>query len=60
LEKDKSRKSFPHTVNGTAMAIPRVLAAILEHGWREEGHVIVPEVLRGHMGGLEKITGQKN
>ncbi|TKA77436.1 hypothetical protein B0A49_02328, partial [Cryomyces minteri] len=27
---------FPHTVNGTAMAVPRVLAAILENGWIEE------------------------
>lgn len=56
LEKDKSRKRFPHTVNGTAVAIPRVLAAILEHGWRKEGHVVIPEVLRSYMGGLETIT----
>ena len=60
LEKDKSRKGFPHTVNGTAMAVPRVLAAILEHGWRKEGHVIIPEVLRGYMGGQDRITGQKH
>lgn len=57
LEKDKSRKRFPHTVNATAIAVPRVLAAILEHGWRKEGHVIIPEVLRVYMGGLERITG---
>lgn len=55
LDKDKSRKRFPHTVNGTAMAIPRVLAAILEHGWRKEGYVVLPEVLRVYMGGLERI-----
>ena len=56
--KDKSgkRNRFPHTVNGTAMAIPRVLAAILEHGWREtEGVVVIPEVLRPFMAGLEII-----
>ena len=59
LARDKSRKVFPHTVNGTALAVPRVLAAILEHGWRKEGHVIIPEVLRAYMGGLESISGTK-
>jgi len=56
--KDRSgkRNRFPHTVNGTATAIPRVLAAILEHGWREtEGIVVVPEVLRPYMAGVETI-----
>ena len=47
---------FPHTVNGTAMAVPRVLAAILETGWDEaSGSVVVPEVLRAWMGGIERI-----
>ncbi|KAJ5390214.1 uncharacterized protein N7496_001282 [Penicillium cataractarum] len=47
---------FPHTVNGTAMAVPRVLAAILENGWDEErGVVVVPEVLRQWMDGMETI-----
>ncbi|DAA76431.1 TPA_exp: putative Cytochrome b561 [Trichophyton benhamiae CBS 112371] len=51
---------FPHTVNGTAMAVPRVLAAILEHGWDEAlGGVVVPEVLRPWMGGLEVIQRNK-
>lgn len=48
---------WPHTVNGTAMAVPRVLAAILENGWREdEQAVIVPQVLRKWMPNeMEKI-----
>lgn len=51
-----SRNRFPQTVNGTAVAIPRVLAAILEHGWREDEQVVViPKVLRGFMGGQDKI-----
>lgn len=46
---------FPHTVNGTALAVPRVLAALLENGWDGEhegggGVVVVPEVLRAYMG----------
>ncbi|KAJ5155631.1 hypothetical protein N7492_008434 [Penicillium capsulatum] len=50
---------FPHTVNGTAMAVPRVLAAILENGWDpERGVVVIPEVLRPWMDGLECIGRQ--
>ena len=56
VRKDGRRKDFPYTLNGTALAVPRVLAAVLEHGWREEeGCVVVPEVLRGFMGGKERI-----
>lgn len=49
---------FPHTVNGTAMAMPRVIAAILETGWDEQSRTVeVPEVLRKWMGGIAKIGG---
>ncbi|KMU71908.1 seryl-tRNA synthetase synthetase [Coccidioides immitis RMSCC 3703] len=51
---------FPSTVNGTAVAVPRVMAAILENGWDEKrGVVIVPEVLRNWMGGIETIGGRE-
>lgn len=57
LEKSGSRKRFAQTLNGTAMAVPRVLAAILEHGWQEtEKCVVIPKVLRPYMGGLDRIT----
>ena len=47
---------YPHTVNGTAMAIPRVLAAILENGWDEERQAVgIPEVLRQYVGGMTEI-----
>ncbi|KAK4101810.1 seryl-tRNA synthetase [Parathielavia hyrcaniae] len=47
---------YPWTVNGTALAVPRVLAAILENGWDEsEMAVTIPEVLRPWMDGREKI-----
>lgn len=47
---------FPHTLNGTALAIPRVLAAILENHWNESGRsVTIPEALRPFMGGQEKM-----
>lgn len=49
---------WPHTVNGTALAVPRVLAAVLENGWNEEEKaVLIPKVLRRWMpDGMEKIT----
>lgn len=49
---------FPYTVNGTALAVPRVLAAIIENGWdQERGVVKVPACLRGWMDGIEEIGG---
>lgn len=54
--KDKSGKEFVHTVNGTGMAVPRVLACILENGWDEATRTVtIPEVLRPYMGGKEVI-----
>ncbi|KAI5306361.1 Serine--tRNA ligase, mitochondrial [Ascosphaera pollenicola] len=53
---DSNDVRFPHTINGTAMAIPRVIAAILENGYDEtKGAVIIPQVLRPFMGGRETI-----
>jgi seryl-tRNA synthetase len=47
---------FPHTLNGTALAVPRVLAAILENNWNEQERMVtIPEVLRPFMGGQERI-----
>ncbi|OJD22882.1 hypothetical protein ACJ73_05768 [Blastomyces percursus] len=52
---------FPHTVNGTAMAVPRIIAALLEHGWDEKnGVVVLPEVLRTWMGGIGVIGGKQD
>ncbi|PWW74750.1 seryl-tRNA synthetase [Tuber magnatum] len=54
------KSEFPWTLNGTAVAVPRVLMTILENGWSEERDgVVVPEVLRGYMGGLEFIGRKK-
>lgn len=50
----KSRYAL--TVNGTAVAVPRVLAAILENGWDEESQTVnIPEALRPWMGGMTFI-----
>ncbi|APA13954.1 hypothetical protein SS1G_11248 [Sclerotinia sclerotiorum 1980 UF-70] len=48
--------AFPWTVNGTAVAVPRVVAAILENGWDEERkEVRVPECLWPWMGGRKVL-----
>jgi len=57
LKGEDGRLSFPWTVNGTALAVPRVLAALLEQGWDEnDKSVLIPACLRPWMDGKEKIT----
>ena len=46
---------FVYTLNGSGLAISRTLVAILENYQQADGSVVVPEVLRPYMGGLEKI-----
>src|SRR5687767_1250951 len=50
-----AKPEFVHTLNGSGLAIGRTWIAILENFQQEDGSVIVPEVLRGYMGGLERI-----
>jgi seryl-tRNA synthetase len=50
------KTEWPHTVNGTAMAVPRVLAALLENGWDEkEMCVRIPAALQPWTGGMDVI-----
>jgi len=46
---------FVHTVNGSGLALPRTLIAVLENYQQPDGTVVVPEVLRPYMGGLDRI-----
>lgn len=45
-----------HTINGSGVAVGRALVAIMENYQNADGSITVPEVLRGYMGGMEKIT----
>ena len=45
-----------HTLNGSALAVPRVWAAIVENFHQPDGSVVIPEALRQYMRGLERIT----
>ncbi|MEE8319600.1 MAG: serine--tRNA ligase [bacterium] len=46
---------FVHTINGSGLAVGRCLVAILENFQEEDGSVVVPEVLRPYMNGMERI-----
>ncbi|AVX31770.1 seryl-tRNA synthetase [Carboxydocella thermautotrophica] len=51
----KAKPEYVHTLNGSGLAVGRTLAAILENYQQEDGSVVIPEVLRPYMGGLEVI-----
>jgi seryl-tRNA synthetase len=53
--KKDSRTEYVHTLNGSGLAIGRTLVAILENYQQPDGSVVVPEVLRPYMGGMERI-----
>jgi len=50
-----AKPEFVHTLNGSGVALPRTVIAILENHQQADGSVVVPEVLRPYMGGLEAI-----
>jgi len=51
----RSKPAFVHTLNGSGLAVGRTLVAVLENYQQKDGTVVVPEVLRPYMGGLERI-----
>ncbi len=57
--KGKEGKYFAHTLNNTVVAPPRMLIALLENNYNEDGSVNVPKVLQPYMGGKEKLIPVK-
>ena len=55
-EEAKGKPQLANTLNGSGLAIGRTLVAILEQYQQADGSVVVPDVLRPYMGGLERIT----
>jgi len=54
-KKGQAPAGFVHTLNNTALATSRTMVAILEQFQQRDGSVIIPEVLRPFMGGIQKI-----
>ena len=46
---------YPHTLNGSSLAVGRIIVAILENYQQEDGSVVIPKDLRKYMNGLELI-----
>ena len=51
-----AKPEFVHTLNGSGLAIGRTWIAVLENYQQQDGSIVVPEVLRPYMGGIEKIN----
>jgi seryl-tRNA synthetase len=49
-----------HTLNGSGLALPRVMIAVIENYQQADGTVLVPDVLRPWMGGVEVIRGPQD
>ena len=58
--RDKEKGNyFPHTLNNTVVAPPRMLIAFLENNLQADGTVAIPKALRAYMGGQEKLVPKK-
>jgi seryl-tRNA synthetase len=56
---ENGKPAFLHTLNGSALALPRVLIAIMENYQQEDGSILIPEVLVPYMGGKRVILKQQ-
>jgi len=53
-----ARPEFVHTLNGSGLALPRIMIAIMENYQQPDGSIEVPEVLRPYMRGVDRICPQ--
>ena len=54
-QEKKGKPVFVHTLNGSGLAVGRTVVAVLENYQQKDGSVVVPEVLRPYMGGVDRI-----
>lgn len=52
----QGKPELVHTLNGSGLAVGRTLVAVLENYQQADGSVVIPEVLRPYMGGLERLA----
>ncbi|MEW4467459.1 serine--tRNA ligase [Parasphingorhabdus sp. JC815] len=55
-EGESKGTQFVHTLNGSGLAVGRTLVAVLENYQQDDGSVIIPEVLKPYMGGIERLA----
>ena len=56
---ETGKPEFLHTLNGSGLATSRIFPAMVEQNQRKDGSVVIPEVLRKYLGGLELIHPEK-
>lgn len=55
-EKETGKVKFVHTLNGSGVALPRLVVAIIENYQQQDGSIVIPEILRPYLGGLDRIS----
>ena len=51
----QGKTAFVHTLNGSGVALPRLVVAMLENGQQADGSVVLPDAIVPYMGGLQRI-----
>lgn len=51
----EGKTALVHTLNGSGVALPRLVVALLENGQQADGSVILPEAIRPYMGGIDRL-----
>ena len=52
---ETGKPEFVHTLNGSGLATSRIFPALVEQNQRADGSIVIPEVLRKYLGGMEVI-----
>ena len=55
LDGEEGKTAFVHTINGSGVALPRLVIAIMENNQNDDGSIDLPEVLWPYMGGLKRL-----
>ncbi|OOZ39114.1 serine--tRNA ligase [Solemya pervernicosa gill symbiont] len=53
---ETKKPELAHTINGSGLAVGRALVAVMENYQQADGSIVVPEVLRAYMGGVERLV----
>jgi seryl-tRNA synthetase len=51
-----TKPQLVHTLNGSGLALPRTLIAVLENNQQADGSIVIPSVLRPYMGSIDRIS----
>jgi seryl-tRNA synthetase len=56
FRRENGKVDFVHTLNGSGLAVGRTVVSVLENYQQKDGTVVIPEVLRPYMKGIDRIT----